>query len=105
MPRGKFCEVQAGSTHANHDLVVAWCWIRLLLALEHVNVAVCSCYDLSHRPILSVMIRAISVNLFRQYAHTTCHPPLTAGRELHFTAISKPTDRGRDLGRGRRGAQ
>src|SRR6185369_14250462 len=63
-------EVQTRRTHTNDDLIIARCWIGLLLDLEHVDVAVCSRYDLSHRPILSVLIRAISVNLCRQYAHT-----------------------------------
>src|SRR6185369_3024557 len=80
LARENVCEVQPGSAHANHDLVVARCWIGLLLDLEHVNVAVCSRYDLSHTRILSVLIRPIGVNLCRQYAHTTPDAAPTAGR-------------------------
>jgi len=45
------CEVQAGSTHANNNLISAWGRIGLLLDLEHIDVARSSRYYLSHRPI------------------------------------------------------
>src|SRR5437868_7266426 len=61
-------EVQSGCTHADDNLIRGRCRVWLFLHLQDVDVAGCGGHDLSHRPILSVLIAVISDNLWPKYA-------------------------------------
>ena len=65
-PGATGCRQSSNPRHERgSELRLRRCWIGSLLDLEHVDVACAGRYDLSHRPNISVPIRVISVNLWR----------------------------------------